>query len=101
MPKPHNNKYFFILALFSALTACTSAPTVAPPEQPQVVTPSPEQIRINELERQLADKQRQCADEKRRQDQQLKESQKKVEELQRKIEALRAIDRELRRSRGN
>ncbi len=58
-----------------------------------------EMQRINDLQRQMAERQRQCNEEKRRQEQSLKESHKRNEELQKKLDTLLAIDRELR-SRG-
>ena len=90
------------LILVSILSACANKPANPPQEAvpSSVAARTPEELRINELERILADKQRQCAEEKRRQDSALKESQKKADELQKKLNNLLAIDRELRRSKA-
>ena len=84
--------------LFPLLTACAgkSPQRQIDPEPPASLVRTPEQIRINELERQLADRQRQCAEEKRRQDTAVRDVQKKADDLQKKLDALIAIDRELR-----
>ena len=91
------------LLLCSLLAACAGKPSLPADESQETIhaAKTPEQLRINELERQLAEKQRQCAEDKRRQDVALKENQKKTEELQKKLDALLAIDRDLRlRSKG-
>jgi small-conductance mechanosensitive channel len=87
------------VALLSACASKAPAP-VESPDNAAAPPHTPEQLRINELERLLAEKQRQCLDDRRRQDALLKESQKKTDELQKKIDALLAIDRELRRSKA-
>jgi TolA-binding protein len=102
MVKIYSKKLTGLMVLALMLSACASKPSSSPSEAvpAPVAVHTPEELRINELERLLADKQRQCAEEKRRQDSSLKESQKKVDELQKKLNNLLAIDRELRRSKA-
>lgn len=82
-----------LLSILLLLTGC-AANASKPPDATSLA--ATDHQRINELERQLAERQRLCLAEKRRLELALKESQKQNEELQAKIDALRAIDRELR-----
>jgi ornithine cyclodeaminase/alanine dehydrogenase-like protein (mu-crystallin family) len=93
------NKNFVAGLLLAFLLSACAGKAPQRPQEPEVAAPvvrTPEQLRINELERVLADKQRHCLEEKRRLDAAIKEGQKKAEDLQKKLDALLAIDRDLR-----
>ena len=88
MTETSKTKVWVTLCLCALLGACANKAPLPADNSPEAAqaAKTPEQLRINDLERQVAEKQRQCAEEKRRQDAALKENQKKTEELQKKLD---------------